>query len=448
MKPILALAADLAEGRASARALVDEALDRIDDPKGEGGRAFIKVWRARARIEADHHDATRKLGAVPASPLAGIPISVKDLFDVAGEPTPAGSKALADTPPARADAPIVARLRAAGAVLMGRTNMTEFAFSGIGINPHYGTPRNPCDRARGRIPGGSSSGAAVSATDGMCAGAIGSDTGGSVRIPAALCGLAGFKPTQKRVPLQGAFPLSPTLDSIGPLATTLACCALLDAVMAGEAPSVPAAQPVRGLRLGVIKTLVLDLLDAKVAGAYQSALARLSASGAQLVDVAMPDLEEIPKINGKGGFSAPEAYSINRDTIANKAQLMDPLVLARIKRGAEMPAPDYIDLFRIRREMIGRAARLTRPFDAMVLPTIPIVAPALDEVATPETFRQKNVLILRNTMLFNFLDRCALTLPIHAPGEAPVGLMLVGEHGRDRRLVSAGLGVETMLAQR
>ena len=447
MKPILELAADLAAGRTTSRALVEEALARIDDKAGEGGRAFIKVWHARARAEADLWDQVRKLGSI-SLPLAGIPIAVKDLFDVAGEPTAAGSTALKDAAPAKADAVIVQRLRAAGAVLVGRTNMTEFAYSGIGINPHYGTPRNPWDRARGRIPGGSSSGAAISATDGMCAGSIGSDTGGSVRIPAALCGLAGIKPTASRIPLDGAFPLSFSQDSIGPLAKTLSSCAVLDAVMADEPANVPDMRPVMGLRLGVVRTLVLDGLDATVTAAWERALKRLAAAGAHLIDVEMPDLPEIPKINAKGGFSAPEAYSHHRHTIATKAEMFDPLVLMRIKAGAEMPAADYIDIMRSRREMIGRARSITRPFDAVIMPTCPIVAPALDEVATPETFMQKNRMVLRNTSLFNFLDRCSITLPIQAEGEGPVGLMLVGEHGHDRRLIAAGLGIEALLANR
>ena len=447
MKPILALAADLAEGRTTSRKLVEGALERIDDKQGEGSRAFIKVWQERARAEADLWDNVRKLSSI-ALPLAGIPISVKDLFDVAGEPTTAGSIALKDAPPATTDAPIVRRLRAAGAVLVGRTNMTEFAYSGIGLNPHYGTPRNPYDRKRGRIPGGSSSGAAISVTDEMCAGAIGSDTGGSVRIPAALCGLAGYKPTAERITLEGAFPLSFSQDSIGPLAKTLSCCAVLDAVMADEPAKVPDPRLVAGLRLGVVKTLVLDGLDTAVAAAWAKALSRLTAAGAHLVEVAMPDLVDIPKINATGGFSAPEAYSHHRETIATKAHLFDPLVLSRIKRGAEMPAADYIDIMRIRKEMIGRARTITKAYDAVIMPTCAITAPALDEVATPETFMQKNAIVLRNTSLFNFLDRCALTVPIHAPGEAPVGLMLVGEHGHDRRLISVGLGIEAVVTQR
>jgi len=248
-RPSLAqLAADLTAGRTTSRALVEGALSRIADPAGEGSRVFVKVYADAARVAADAQDRLRGAGYV-ASPLAGIPVSIKDLFDVAGEVTLAGSRALDDTPPAAADAPIVTRLKAAGAVIIGRTNMTEFAFSGVGINPHYGTPGNPYDRSL--IPGGSSAGAPVSVADGMAAVAIGTDTGGSVRIPAALCGLVGFKPTQYRVQRDGAVPLSTTLDSIGPIGVSAACCALIDAVMAGEPAGVPAAISPDGLRRGI-----------------------------------------------------------------------------------------------------------------------------------------------------------------------------------------------------
>src|SRR2546422_308565 len=234
-RPIAALAQELAEGKTTSRKLVEAALARIADASGEGGRVFTKVHAQGALLAADASDRLRKEGVVP-SPLAGLPVSIKDLFDIAGEVTTAGSKILRDAPPATADAVAVARPRAAGAVLIGRSNMSEFAFSGIGINPHYGTPANPYDRGRRRIPGGSSSGAAVSVSDGMAAFALGTDTGGSVRIPAALCGIAGFKPTRARVPLVGAFPLSTTLDSVGPLAPTVECCATIFQVLAGEPP--------------------------------------------------------------------------------------------------------------------------------------------------------------------------------------------------------------------
>src|SRR6201993_1929278 len=218
--PTLAsLAADLASGATSARKLVEECIARIADPAGEGQRAFIHVDRDAALEAADAMDRLRKANAAP-SRFAGIPVSIKDLFDIKGQVTRAGSRALEDSAPAEADAPVVARLRAAGFVVIGRTNITEFAYSGIGINPHYGTPKSAYNRSVGHVPGGSSSGAAVSIADGMAFGALGTDTGGSCRIPAALCGVVGFKPTAHRVPTAGAFPLSTSLDSIGPLAAS------------------------------------------------------------------------------------------------------------------------------------------------------------------------------------------------------------------------------------
>src|SRR5262245_32546999 len=270
---VLSLAADLAAGGINSRALVEAALARITDPSGEGARTFTKVYAEQARAAADAQDKLRNAGYV-ASPLAGLPVSIKDLFDVAGEQTLAGSKALDATPPAERDAPAIARLRAAGAVLIGRTNMTEFAFSGVGINPHYGTPGNPHDRSL--IPGGSSSGASVSVADGQATVGIGTDTGGSVRIPAAFCGIAGFKPTQHRVPRDGVTPLSTTLDSIGPLANSIACCAITDAVMAGEPPAAPEPMPIEAMRLAVPQSYVLEGLGPDVANAFDAACRALS----------------------------------------------------------------------------------------------------------------------------------------------------------------------------
>src|SRR3984957_12131017 len=281
-RTVLEFAADLADGRTTSRELVEAALAQITHPAGEGTRTFVKVYAENARAAADAQDRLRKAGYI-ASPLAGLPVSLKDLFDVADERTLAGSKVLDDTPPAQRDAPIVARLRAAGAVLIGRTNMTEFAFSGVGINPHYGTPGNPYDRRL--IPGGSSSGAAVSVGDGNAVVAIGTDTGGSVRIPAAFCGIAGFKPTQYRISRDGAVPLSTTLDSIGPLANSIACCAIADAIMAGEPPVAPAPTAVEAMRLAVPQSYVLDGLTPEVANAFAAACAALSRAGARIVDI-------------------------------------------------------------------------------------------------------------------------------------------------------------------
>src|SRR6185312_9655690 len=295
---VASLAAALASGKTTSRELVEAALDRIADPAGEGRRCFLRVYAENARAAADAQDRLRNAGYV-ASPLAGLPVSIKDLFDVAGERTLAGSRALDDAPPAAADAPVVARLRAAGAVLIGRTNMTEFAFSGVGINPHYGTPGNPYDRKL--IPGGSSSGAAVSVSDGGAVVTIGTDSGGSVRIPAALCGIVGFKPTQNRIPRDGVTPLSTTLDSIGPLANSVACCAVADAVMAGEPPIAPPPIPAAGLRLGVPQSYVLDDLAAEVANAFADACSMLSRVGARIIDLPLGELSEMPTINASGG---------------------------------------------------------------------------------------------------------------------------------------------------
>src|ERR1700754_1552635 len=226
MPPSAPSAADLEAGRTTARALVDACRARIADPQGEGARAFLHVDAEAAIEAAKAMDRLREVRAAP-SPFAGIPISIKDLFDIKGQITRAGSRALDDSPAADADAPVVSRLRRAGFILIGRTNMTEFAYSGIGINPHYGTPKSAWQREVGHVPGGSSSGAAVSVVDGMAHGALGSDTGGSCRIPAAYNGIVGYKPTQQRIPLDGGVPLSFSLDSYGPLARTVECCAIL-----------------------------------------------------------------------------------------------------------------------------------------------------------------------------------------------------------------------------
>src|SRR5262252_3537561 len=272
---LAALADDLGAGRTSARKLVEECLARIADPAGEGQRTFIQVDKDAALEAADAMDRLRKAGAAP-SRFAGIPVSIKDLFDIKDQVTRAGSRALEDSAPAERDAPVVARLRRAGFVVIGRTNMTEFAYSGIGINPHYGTPKSAWQRSVGHVPGGSSSGAAVSVADGMAYGALGTDTGGSCRIPAAFNGIVGFKPTQRRVPLDGGVPLSSSLDSFGPLARSVDCCAVLDAVLAEDPLPTVQPRPIKGIRLAVPMTVALDELDDAVAKTFERALERLS----------------------------------------------------------------------------------------------------------------------------------------------------------------------------
>jgi aspartyl-tRNA(Asn)/glutamyl-tRNA(Gln) amidotransferase subunit A len=439
---VLSLAEDLAAGRTTSRALVEAALARIADPAGEGRRTFVKVYAESAREAADAQDRLRRAGYV-ASPLAGLPVSIKDLFDVAGEVSLAASKALDDAPPAERDAPVVARLRRAGAVLIGRTNMTEFAFSGVGINPHYGTPGNPFDRRL--IPGGSSSGAAVSVGDGQAVVAIGSDTGGSVRIPAALCGLAGFKPTQYRIPRDGAVPLSTTLDSIGPLANSIACCAIADAVMAGEPAEAPSRIAVDGLRLLVPKSHLFEDLMPEVAASFEAACAALSRAGAKIVERPLPEIDEIPRINAAGGFAPIEAYAWHRKLIARRGGDYDPRVRGRIERAQGMTAVEFIELRDARIDLVARMAPLTAGFDAMLAPTVAITAPPIAAFSEDPDYRRLNALILRNCSAVNFLDRCAATLPIQQPDKAPVGLMIVGDPGGDNRLLAVARGIEEAL---
>ena len=451
MNPLTTIAqqaAALREGRASSAGLVDEALARIQAPQGEGARAFTRVYDAAARAAARASDELRAAG-LARSVVDGLPISIKDLFDVAGETTLAGSVARQGEPVATADAVVVQRLRAAGAVIVGRTNMTEFAFSGLGINPHYGTPRNAWDRATGRIPGGSSSGAAVSVTDGMAVAAIGSDTGGSVRIPAALCGLTGFKPTARRVSLQGALPLSASLDSIGPIAPGVECCARLDAILAGEQRAVPRPAALRGLRLAVPRTLALDGMDAHVAASFQAALTRLSAAGVLVQDIDIPAFARIAAINAKGGLTAAEAWWWHKELIARAAGRYDPRVVSRILRGKDISAGDYLDVLQARAAWIAEVEDAIEGFDALVMPTVPVVAPSIADIAaTDEAYYGANGLILRNPTLINFMDGCALSIPCHERGTAPVGFMVAGAAMSDTHVLSIGQAVEAALSSR
>jgi aspartyl-tRNA(Asn)/glutamyl-tRNA(Gln) amidotransferase subunit A len=445
---IESLAADLAAGRTTSAALVRAALDRATDPAGEGPRAFIELDEKGAMAAAQASDTLRAAG-LARSPLDGLPVSVKDLFDVAGQITRGGSALLRDAPPAERNAVVVDRLQAAGAVIVGRTNMTEFAYSGLGLNPHHGTPRNPWDRATGRIPGGSSSGAAVSVTDGMAVAAIGSDTGGSVRIPSALCGLAGFKPTQRRVPLDGTLPLSGTLDSVGPLAASVRCCAIVDAVLAGEPIDPPRPAELADLRLALPTDVVLDEMDADVARAFDAACAALSAAGARIRRIALPEFAELAAINARGTFLAAEAWTWHRRHLATSAAVYDPRVSARIAVGGKMTAADYLDLVAARRRWIASVRARIDGFDAMVMPTVPLVAPPIEPLVRDDTtYFKANALMLRNPTLINFLDGCAVSLPCHAPGSAPVGLMIAAAGGADRRVLAIGQAAERALERR
>ncbi|HSA88652.1 MAG TPA: amidase [Burkholderiales bacterium] len=445
MWTVAQLGADLAAGRTSSRRLTEQALERIADRSGEGARAFIKVYGESALVEADFSDRLRKSG-VRRSPVDGLPVSIKDLFDVQGDITRAGSKVLGEK--ANADAAAVARLRAAGAVFVGRTNMVEFAFGTTGINPHYGTPKNPWDRNTGRIPGGSSSGAAVAQADGMCVMALGSDTRGSIRIPAALCGITGFKPTARRVPREGAFPLSYTLDSVGPLANSVACCAAYDAVLAGEPVEPLPEMPVKGLRLLLPKSVVREGLDREVRESFENALDRLRRAGAMITENPVPAFDRQGEYFRGGGYAGAEAYAIHRRNQDRLAQY-DPRVAKRVLLGAELSAADYVDFGLLRAAFQREVGAALAPFDAFVLPAVPCIAPPIAEVdASDEAYFRWNMRILGIVGLVNFLDGCAASLPCHARGAAPVGLMVGGPAMSDRRILAVAAAVERALETR
>jgi len=441
----------LKQGRTTSVALTEAALEKAKNPAGEGKRVFTKLYEKQALAAARASDTLRAAG-IFRSPIDGIPISIKDLFDVQGETTLAGSMARIGEPAATRNATVVQRLLTAGAVIVGRTNMVEFAYSGLGINPHYGTPLNPWDRSKARIPGGSSSGAGVSVTDGMSVAAIGSDTGGSVRIPAALCGIAGFKPSACRVSTDGVLPLSTQLDSIGPLAASVRCCATLDAIMSGLDITSDAqwqAAQLKGLRMAVPKTVVLDQMDKHVQVTFEKALDVLKLAGMEIEEIDVPEFSQLAEINAKGGFSAAEAWAWHRDLIARAGNKYDPRVLSRIMRGQTMTAADYIDLLGARKSWIRAVEKRVLPYDGLLMPTVPVVAPTVEEVtSSDEAYFAINALMLRNPSFINFLDGCALSIPCHEPGTAPVGLMVAGLNGVDSQILAIGMAIEDLLRAR
>jgi len=428
----------------SASERLNTALARIDDPQGEGARTCLTVYGEAARASAEAADARAKAGR-SLGPLDGVIVTIKDLFDVAGEVTRAGSKVLAEEGErAQADAAIVQRLRAAGAIIVAKTNMSEFAFTGIGLNPHYGTPGNPADRAR--APGGSSSGAGVSVADRMCEIAIGSDTGGSVRIPASLCGVVGFKPSRQRVPTDGAFPLSYTLDSVGPLARSVADCAKADAVMAGEAPWALEPAALGGLRVGVAQGLPLDNLDDTVSQRFVFALGQLEKAGCRVSSQTAPLLDAMMKVLGRTSILVAEVYFIHRERLARRGGDIDPIVRGRIEKGRDISAVDYIWALRERARLIGAMDAWLADLDVLAMPTTATVAPRFDEVADAKSFITRNALLLRNTTIGNFFDLCAISLPLPRDGGLPCGLMLLARNGKDRRLLQIAAAVEKLCA--
>ena len=440
----------LAAGQTNVRDVLDRCLTQAQSPAC--AHVFMTLHNNDLK---DAHPAA----AAHAGPLAGLPFSAKDLFDVRGQVTTAGSWVLKNQPPANHDSAAVASLRAAGGRLMGRTNMVEFAFSGVGVNPHYGTPA-AWDAVSGRlagqaegladplVPGGSSSGAAVSVATGAVFIGLGSDTGGSIRIPAALNGIVGFKNTARRVSTQGAIPLSTTMDTVCAMTRSVRDAILTHEILAHR--TVPRFQKdLSQYRLGIPTGMMMEQLSKPVQIAWQRSLDTLARAGAKLTEIGLPELNDLADLLATGGFSAAESFAWHRHLLAHSAAQYDPRVAQRIERGAQMKAFEYLDLQQGQQQWIARMQRAMNGFDALLSPTLPITAPTIASMAPgverDEAFFKVNSLLLRNTSVVNMLDGCALSLPCHQAGELPVGLMVWQGPMMDDTVLNVSLAIEQHL---
>jgi amidase/aspartyl-tRNA(Asn)/glutamyl-tRNA(Gln) amidotransferase subunit A len=391
------------------------------------------------------------------SALQGLAFSVKDLFDIAGQPTLAGSTVLKGTPAAHTDCPAVARLKGAGGTNLGRTNMVEFAFSGVGNNPHYGTPaawdaktnKPVLSNGQGHVPGGSSSGAAVSVATGAAFIGMGSDTGGSIRIPAALNGLVGFKNTARLVPTDGALPLSTTMDTVCAITRSVRDAVLAHEVLAARHVA-RSSRSLSSYKLAVPTRRMLDDMETGVQKAWERCLSRLSQAGANIVEIDMPEISELPGLLATGGFSAAESFTWHRHLLEKDTSAYDPRVAARIVLGADMKAFEYLDLQVGRVKWVARMQAALNQCDAALSPTVPIYGPTLQSVAPGAerdgAFFTANGLLLRNTSVVNMLDGCALSLPMHEDGELPSSLMVWQGPMKDDAVLNISLVVEAALS--
>lgn len=421
---------------------VASALEGAASPAAQ--HVLTQLYADAARASAQHCDVQAQAGQ-SRGVLHGVCITLKDNIDVAGETTMVGGVVCAGEAPALHDAPVVQRLRNAGAVLLGKTNMSEFAFSGVGINPHHGTPANPADPAHARVPGGSSSGAAVSVALGLAEVGIGTDTGGSIRIPAALCGLVGYKSTQSRIPCTGVTELSRTLDTVGSITRSVRACLAVDAVLSQQALPADAIE-LRGLRFAVPQTLMMDDVDATVAQAFARTLRRIREAGAQVVEIPFTALGDIAVLSMPGGFSPIESYAAHHARLERGAHQIDHRVVARMMLGKGISAQDYLELHNRRHAWIAAAEQTLQGFDAMLCPTVPMVAPLTEPLLQDdEAFFKVNRLLLRNPSAINYMDGCAWSLPCHETGELPVGLMVSGLAGQDAHLARVALALENLI---
>lgn len=434
------LATALRDGMETAAGLVAHAIERADMPAAAGVFTLrLDADARRAAVAADH---SRRSGGL--APFLGVPITIKDNIALAGHPTTAGSRVLAGAPLAAEDAAVVTRLRKAGFIVLGRTNMTEFAFSGLGLNPHFGTPLNPAFADAEHIPGGSTSGGAVSVALGIVAATIGTDTGGSVRIPAAFCGLVGFKPTASAVPSEGVLPLSASLDAVGVIASRVADCRMVFDVIRQDEPRL--APPGDDLRIGVVSNYVMQGLNPGVQDAFEAGIARMAAAGAHIERIEIPILDTIPEMMRGGTLPAAEAFAWHRQHLPHTSDAdYDPRVISRIKPGGAITPASYEALLGRRREIIAAFEAAADRFDALAWPTVPMTAPAIEAFAEDEAYYRLNALVLRNSTVVNLADGCAISLPLPTD-EAPVGITLAAAGGRDDALLAAALQVEATLS--
>ncbi|MEM0906795.1 MAG: amidase [Pseudomonadota bacterium] len=431
-------------GAADPVAVTQASLERIE--KASEASIFLSVTKERALKEAEAAKARYSAGR-PASPVDGVPVAWKDLFDLKGEVTTAGSALFAHAPPADADSPVVAQLAAAGMVSVGKVNLTEFAFSGLGLNPHFGTCANPYDPETPRIPGGSSSGSAVAVAAGLVPVAIGSDTGGSVRVPAALNGLVGSKSSEGRIDKTAVFPLSNTLDTVGPLCRTVEDAVLLDAAMRGAVPTI-ARSDLAGLKVVVCESVFFDGCEDDVVDAFEAAVKRLEAAGVIVERSAFPEVAEAARVMSEHGYLvAAEAYHLHKERIDGpEVEEIDGRVVARILGGKAMSAADLIALQQARQRLIpSAAARMDGTF--VINPTVPHVAPEIAPLdADPALFAIVNGKTLRNTSFGNFLSWPAVALPAASSSKLPISFQIAAAPGQDETLLSAAWAIESIVA--
>ncbi|CUX59012.1 MULTISPECIES: amidase [Agrobacterium tumefaciens complex] len=445
-KNIAQLSVLIQSGHLDTRSLVEETLDVIG--KDDDQAIFICLTAERAMAEAEAASKRIREGR-SCGVLDGIPVAWKDLFDLAGVATTAGSTVLSNDAPAARDADVVTALKQAGMVSIGRTNMSEFAFSGLGINPHYGTPRNPASQDGHRLPGGSSSGAGVAVAAGLVPVAIGTDTGGSVRIPAAFNGVVGYKASRGRYSMRGVYPLAKSLDSLGPLTRTVQDAVWVDAAMRGKATADVARSPLSGLSLVVPETVFFDAVEDGVAAAFEQAVERLVRAGAKVRRQAFPIFSELfDLIRQKGALVTAEAFTLHKARLEGAdAARMDPRVVARTKLGANISMPDYIAIIEARERMTAAFMGMIGKDELLVSPTLPHVAaqvaPLVDD---DDAFFAMNAKTLRNTQIGNFLDLCGVSIPC-GTGEAgmPVGLLLSGLHGMDEDVLGVAMAAEEIV---